>query len=245
MSLDPKQQAIPQPGTEPADVPSRQEIHANPAPTLAWIQTRVHEIYSATKDLSPDSKSVPISTGAYAKLYAAIFNYGTAVKPKGRTAYLNCEDLYHSIKREIRVYCSDVRHELFPKETQENDMDESAAGRLLTAYILQWERFMKLTKFVRNLFHFVERHWIRREISEKRKNIYTIEDLHKKLWKEETLQIQKDEPSSQELQSLTAAALVLREKAGNMTVEDTDLIENVVKSLSSIGLSIDGRLEAT
>ncbi|KAG9670612.1 hypothetical protein KCU99_g6064, partial [Aureobasidium melanogenum] len=243
MSLDPKQQAIPQPGTEPTDVPSRQETHENPAPTLAWIQSRVHDIYSAAKHLPPDSKSVPMSADAYAKIYTAIFDY--VVGGKRGSAHLKGEDLYRSLEREIRTYCSDIRHELFPKETQENDMDKSAAERLLTAYILQWERFMKLTKFVRNLFHFVERHWIRREISEKRKNVYTIEDLHKKLWKEETLQIQKDEPSSQELQSLTAAALVLREKAGNMTVEDTSLIEYVVKSLSSIGLSIDGRLEAT
>ncbi|KAG9566004.1 hypothetical protein KCU71_g4373, partial [Aureobasidium melanogenum] len=245
MSLDPKQQAIPepQPGTELTDVPTRRETHANSEPTLAWIQSRVHEVYSAAKHLPPESKSVTISVDTYTKIYTAIFDYVTS--GKRRSAHLMGEDLYRSLEREIRVYCSDVRHELFPKETQGNDLDGNAAEILLTAYMVQWEKFMKLTRFFRNLFHFVERHWVRREISEKRKDVYTIEDLHKKLWKEETLQIQNDEPSSQELRAVTAAVMVLREKAGNMTVEDTDLIETVVKSVSLIGLSIDGHLTAT
>ncbi|KAH0002343.1 hypothetical protein KCU78_g14412, partial [Aureobasidium melanogenum] len=245
MSLDPKQQAIPepQPGTEPTDVPRRQETHANPAPTLAWIQSRVHDIYSAAKHLPPDSKSVNISMNAYTKIYTAIFDYVTSGKP--RSAHLPGEDLYRILEREIGGYCSDIHYKIFPRETQGNAMDENAAGRLLTAYTVQWERFIKLTKFVRNLFHFMERHWVKREIDEKNKNVHTIENLHKKLWKEEALQIQKDELSSQELQALTAAAMILREKAGGTTAEETDLIESFFKSLSWIGLSIDGCLQAT
>ncbi|KAH0332866.1 hypothetical protein KCU81_g10020, partial [Aureobasidium melanogenum] len=125
--------------------------------------------------------------------------------------------------------CGHIRHVFSSKETQENDKDENAAERLLTA----------------NILGFVKRHWIKRELDEKRKDVYTIEDLHRKLWKEETLQIQKDEPLSQELQALTAAATVLRGKAGGKTAEEKDQVEGVVKSLSSLGLSIDGHLEAT
>ncbi|KAG9688254.1 hypothetical protein KCU85_g9761, partial [Aureobasidium melanogenum] len=242
---DPKQQATfePQPGTEATGVSSRQQTHAKPPPTLAWIQSRVHDIYSAAKHLPPDSKSVTISRSAYTELYTAIFDY--LVFDKQGSAHLKGEDLYRGLEREIRIYCSDIRHEFSSKETQENDKDENAAERLLTAYLFQYERFLSLTKLVRNILGFVERHWIKRELDEKRKDVYTIEDLHRKLWKEETLQIQKDEPSSQELQALTAAATVLRGKAGGMTAEEKDQVEGVVKSLSSLGLSIDGYLEAT
>ncbi|KAH0359169.1 hypothetical protein KCU65_g10105, partial [Aureobasidium melanogenum] len=218
------------------------------SPTVVLICRSTAYVWQSGRDaqFSADcghSKSVTISMSAYTEIYTAVFNY-VRLERRG-SAHLNGEDLYRNLEREIQVYCSDVRGDVFPKETQGNEVDENAAGRLLTAYSIEWERFTKLIKFVGHLFHYVERHWITRVISEKRKDVYTIEDLHKKLWKEETLQAQKDEPASQELQALTAAATVLRGKAGGMTAQETDLIEGVVKSLSSLGLSFGGYLEAT
>lgn len=72
-----------------------------------------------------------------------------------------------------------------------------------------------------------------------------VEDLHMEVWKEETLQINKDGPSSRESQGLTDAAAMLRAKAGGITAEETDLVHSIVNALSSIDLSIDVHLGAT
>lgn len=228
---------------ETTDVPSTQQTQADPASTLAWIQTRINKIYSATKHLEPDKQSVTIPAGAYAAIYGAVFNYCTVTKAKPHKGDLNGEDLYYSLEREIRTYCSDIRHEIFTNQTQDTEKD--TAERVLRGYMIQWDRFVKLARLVRNLLQFLERHWIRREIELKVKDRYMIEDLHKRLWKEETLQIKKDEPSSPELQALTDATIMLREKATGITAEETDLVQSVVSSLSSIDLVIDVHVEPT
>lgn len=227
---------------ETTSVPSPQATQADPASTLAWIQSRIHNIYSATKHLQPGSHAITIPAGSYAEIYGAIFNYCIVTKAKPHKGDLNGEDLYCSTEREIRAYCSDIRHEIFLKENQ--GIDKDVAEKLLKMYIVQWERFLKLAKVIRNLLGFLQRHWIRREISLKHQNIYLIEDLHKKVWKEETLQVKKDEPSSRELQALTDAAVMLRHKAGGITTE-TDLVQSVVNALSIVDLNIDVHLEAT
>ncbi|KAK6006163.1 hypothetical protein QM012_006573 [Aureobasidium pullulans] len=245
MSLNPEQQttAEDQPAMETTLVPSIQETRADPASTLAWIQTRIHNIYSATKHLEPDSQSITISASAYAELYGAATNYCAVTKAKPHKGGLMGEDLYYSIEREIRAYCSDIRQAIFTKWIQ--DMHRDVAERLLKMYMLQWDRFTKLAKLVSNLCRSLERHWIRREISEKKRDRYKIEDLHRKVWKEEILQVKQDEPLSRELQALRGAAIMLRDKAGEMTAEEMDLVQSVASALSSTDLSLDVRLEAT
>lgn len=245
MNLEREQQvaAGSQPAIETPDVPSREETQANPALLLAWIQSRIHNIYSVTKDLEPDSQSITISTSAYAKLYSAVVNYCIVTKAGPHRGNLKQGDLYLSMEREIRAYCSGIRYAIFTNKTQDLDID--AAERLLQTYVVQWDRFVKLARLVKNLLRFLERHWIRREIVEKKKDRYMIEDLHKRAWKEETLQIKKDGPSSRELQALTDAAVMLREKAGGFTVKETDLVQSVVNALSSIDLTFDAHLDTT
>lgn len=118
---------------EATDVPSGQATQADPASTLAWIQSRLHNIYSATKHLQPGSQVVSISASDYAELYGATVNYCAVTKAKPHKGDLKGEDLYYSMEREIRAYCSDVRHEIFLKENQ--DLDRDIAERLLKMYL--------------------------------------------------------------------------------------------------------------
>lgn len=59
-------------------------------------------------------------------------------------------------------------------------MDES----LLHYYTKQWKKFTVASSYVHHVFSYLNRHWVKREIEEGRKNdvfeVYTVSDQHYK-----------------------------------------------------------------
>ena len=142
------------------------------------------------------------------------------------------------LEKEVRNYCHGVRSYIF---ITDNDEEGDPARRLLKAYMTQYNKFAHLSNLVKNLMQVLERHWIRREIDEKKKNVYLIEDLNKMIWRQEVLQVSANTvPTKQGLGEVADAVTELREKSGGTAEYDLKLVKNVVKSLSSLGLTLDG-----
>jgi cullin 1 len=55
---------------------------------------------------------------------------------------------------------------------------------LLTYYIREWKRYTTAATFVNHLFKYLNRHWVKREMDEGKKNVYDIYTLHLVRWKD-------------------------------------------------------------
>ncbi|TIA33691.1 Cullin repeat-containing protein [Aureobasidium pullulans] len=203
----------------------------DPVATLAYIQSQITAIYSTASAEQQDDNAPKLDHDTYINIYTAIHSYCTATKsPKG-------EDLYRYLEKEVRNYCHGVRSYIF---ITDNDEEGDPARRLLKAYMTQYNKFAHLSNLVKNLMQVLERHWIRREIDERKKNVYLIEDLNKMIWRQEVLQVSANTvPTKQGLGEVADAVTELREKGGGTAEYDLKLVKNVVKSLSSLGLTLD------
>ncbi|THY34677.1 Cullin repeat-containing protein [Aureobasidium pullulans] len=208
----------------------------DPVATLAYIQSQITAIYSTASAEQQDDNAPKLDHDTYINIYTAIHSYCTATKsPKGS---LSGEDLYRYLEKEVRNYCHGVRSYIF---ITDNDEEGDPARTLLEVYMTQYNKFAHLSSLVKNLMQVLERHWIRREIDEKKKNVYLIEDLNKMIWRQEVLQVSANTvPTKQGLGEVADAVTELREKSGGTAEYDLKLVKNVVKSLSSLGLTLDG-----
>jgi hypothetical protein len=57
----------------------------------------------------------------------------------------------------------------FKQESQKH-ADEA----LLAFYIKEWDRYTTAAKFINHLFRYLNRHWVKREMDEGKKNIYDV-----------------------------------------------------------------------
>lgn len=87
---------------------------------------------------------------------------------------------------------------------------------------------------------FVERHWIRRVIDEKRKDIHLIRDLHDKIWREQVLQVDTRSATT-ELRNgqLVDAVRIIQEQGKERTDRDEELIDTFVNSLATLDIALD------
>jgi cullin 1 len=56
------------------------------------------------------------------------------------------------------------------KEGSQAHSDEA----LIDYYINEWERYTVAAKFINHLFRYLNRHWVKREMDEGKKNIYDV-----------------------------------------------------------------------
>jgi hypothetical protein len=141
-------------------------------------------------------------------------------------------DLYQYLGSEIRAYCEYTRDHMLGVNNDEMDIDESSARKMLTTYLSQYRKFLKLASLARNLLGFWDRHWIRREWLEKKIQSASVEELHRTLWKEEVLE-------KKGLERVVDAVGVLRETQGGMTEYDLVLVRDIVKGLSGSGVTLE------
>lgn len=73
-------------------------------------------------------------------------------------------DLYHNLVLYFQHHLKTVR------KGAENLTDEA----LIKYYASEWDRYTEGANFVHRLFTYLNRHWVRREKDEGRKNIYTV-----------------------------------------------------------------------
>ena len=133
-------------------------------------------------------------------------------------AHLLGEDLYRNLKRYLQKHLHDVH------EKSQSHTDEA----LLSYYIREWDRYTTAAKFINHLFRYLNRHWVKREMDEGKKDVYDVYTLHLVQWREELF--------SKVHHNVMSAVLKMVEKQRNGETIEQAQIKNVVDSFVSLGL---------
>ncbi|KAH8921932.1 Cullin-domain-containing protein [Atractiella rhizophila] len=175
-----------------------------------------------------------MSYDKYMQLYTVSYNYctssrmnqGSINEPLGLShaarsgANLMGADLYEKVDNYFVTHLSQVRHQT------EDLVDEP----LLQFYTKEWQRYTTGANYVNRLLAYLNRHWVKREKDEGRRNVYNVYTLALVKWKECLFR------HVQQSSKLTKAILKLIEKQRNGEVIETKLIEKVIDSLVALGL---------
>ena len=84
-----------------------------------------------------------------------------------RIAHLLGEDLYRNLKQYLKRHLEQLW------TNSQGLVDEA----LLTYYIREWDRYTTAANYINHLFRYLNRHWVRREIDEGKKDIYDVYTL--------------------------------------------------------------------
>jgi cullin 1 len=134
------------------------------------------------------------------------------------TAHLLGEDLYNH----LIAYLQNHLHGVQAKSS--SHMDEA----LLKFYIKEWKRYTTAATYNHHLFRYLNRHWVKREMDEGKKNIYDIYTLHLVRWKEDMFMATH--------KNVMTAVLRLVERQRNGETIEQGQIKAVVDSFVSLGL---------
>lgn len=108
---------------------------------------------------------------------------------------------------------------------------------LLGFYIREWARYTTAAKYVNHLFRYLNRHWVKREIDEGKKNVYDVYTLHLVSWKEDFFKRVHEK--------VMAAVLNLVEKQRNGETIEQSQIKSIVDSFVSLGLDENDSTKST
>lgn len=128
------------------------------------------------------------------------------------------EDLYSNLIRYLDRYLKEL------VEKSKSHTDEA----LLSFYIREWDRYTTSAKFINHLFRYLNRHWVKREIDEGKKNIYDVYTLHLVQWRSVLFQ--------ETHEKVMAAVLKMVEKQRNGETIEHNQIKSIVDSFVSLGL---------
>ncbi|KAL4873749.1 hypothetical protein BDV12DRAFT_52519 [Aspergillus spectabilis] len=163
----------------------------------------------------------------YMALYTAVHNFCTSHKAvtgqanaiqSQRGAHLLGEELYRKLGEYLSGHLNWVHQE----------STSHAEEALLAFYIREWHRFTTAAKYINHLFRYLNRHWVKREIDEGKKNVYDVYTLHLVKWKEDFF-LRVDE-------KVMDAVLNLVEKQRNGETIEQSQIKSIVSSFVSLGL---------
>jgi len=128
------------------------------------------------------------------------------------------EDLYKNLKDYLKVHLAEIH------ENSKTHADEA----LLTFYIREWDRYTTAAKYTNHLFRYLNRHWVKREIDEGKKDIYDVYTLHLVEWREELfLKVHGN---------VMSAVLKMVEKQRNGETIEQAQVKSIVDSFVSLGL---------
>ncbi|KAF2472931.1 Cullin-domain-containing protein [Lindgomyces ingoldianus] len=197
-------------------VPAKDDVKA----TWTYLEAGVEKIMTDLRG-GMDMKT-------YMGLYTAIHNFCTAQKAVAGTsfsshnnrggAHLLGEDLYQHLIEYLKAHLQGVQ------ARSKDHVDEA----LLIFYIKEWNRYTTAGQYNNHLFRYLNRHWVKREMDEGKKNIYDIYTLHLVRWKEDMF------TGTQE--SVMRSVLKLVEKQRNGETIEQSHIKSVVDSFVSLGL---------
>ncbi|CAI7643014.1 unnamed protein product [Penicillium pancosmium] len=162
----------------------------------------------------------------YMALYTAVHNFCTSQKAvtssqglqAHRGAHLLGEELYKLLGEYLSRHLAVVY-----KESQSH-----AEEALLAFYIREWSRYTTAAKYINHLFSYLNRHWVKREIDEGKKNVYDVYTLHLVKWKEDFFEHVHEK--------VMDAVLNLIEKQRNGETIEQSQIKSIVDSFVSLGL---------
>ena len=99
---------------------------------------------------------------------------------------------------------------------------------LLAFYISECRRFTTAATYNHHLFRYLNRHWVKREIDEGKKDVYDIYTLHLVTWKEVFFENTQ--------QRVMAAVLDMVDRQRNGDVIEQQQIKSIVESFMALGL---------
>ncbi|KAL2052069.1 hypothetical protein ABVK25_007761 [Lepraria finkii] len=190
--------------------------------TWNFLQAGVDKIMTNLKD------GVDMTT--YMGIYTAVHNFCTSQKAVAaggggiiggnvhRGAHLLGEDLYKNLKDYLRNHLDDLY------ERSKGHVDEA----LLSYYIREWDRYTTAAKYTNHLFRYLNRHWVRREMDEGKKDVYDVYTLHLVQW--------KDVLFKKVNEKVMDAVLKMVEKQRNGETIEQSQVKSIVDSFVSLGL---------
>ncbi|GAA6057154.1 hypothetical protein JCM3770_003990 [Rhodotorula araucariae] len=208
-------------------LPDSRDLNA----TWNFLQDGVDQIMTRLND--------GMSYKQYMDLYTVSYNYCTSSRMNsgginetlgvgggasgGRSgANLMGADLYKHLSQYFVTHLKAVRAEAA-------DLSDEP---LLRYYTREWDRYTTGASYVNRLFTYLNRHWVKREKDEGRKNVYHVYILALVSWKSE-LYAQLQSGSGNKL---TTAVLKLIEKQRQGETIETDLVKKVIDSFVALGL---------
>ncbi|KAF4635057.1 hypothetical protein G7Y89_g3050 [Cudoniella acicularis] len=198
-------------------VPNREDLEA----TWKYLEHGVAKIMINLQD--------GIDMQTYMGVYTAVHNFCTSQKAVSnssagviggahRGAHLLGEDLYQNLIAYLNEYLRGL------VEQSKTHADEA----LLSYYIKEWDRYTTAAKYINHLFRYLNRHWVKREMDEGKKNIYDVYTLHLVQWRQ-TLFTEVHE-------KVMDAVLKMVEKQRNGETIEHGQIKSIVDSFVSLGL---------
>ncbi|KAM0751648.1 Cullin-domain-containing protein [Meredithblackwellia eburnea MCA 4105] len=183
------------------------------------IMTRLSEGMSYTEYMNLYTVSYNYCTSS--RMNTAGINETLGAAGSGRSgANLMGADLYKHLLSYFVKHLESVR------AAAEDLSDEP----LLNYYTKEWDRYTTGASYVNRLFTYLNRHWVKREKDEGRKNVYVVYILALVQWKDYFYKyLQKNT-------KLSTAVLKLIEKQRNGETIESDLIKKVIDSFVALGL---------
>lgn len=179
-----------------------------------------------------------IDMKTYMGVYTKVHNFCTSQKPTSspqagsvhsgaRGAHLLGEEIYTL----LGSYLTDHLEQVY------KDAEKHTDEALLSFYIREWKRYTDAAKYNNHLFKYLNRHWVKREVDEGKKNVYDIYTLHLVKW--------KDDFFSKVWEKVMAAVLKLVEKQRNGETIDQLQVKAIVDSFVSLGLDENDPTKST
>ncbi|EKD18714.1 uncharacterized protein L3040_002140 [Drepanopeziza brunnea f. sp. 'multigermtubi'] len=198
-------------------IPNREDLTA----TWKYLEAGVSKIMSNLQD------GMDMTT--YMGVYTAVHNFCTSQKAISnashgaiggahRGAHLLGEDLYNN----LIVYLTGYLEDLVAKSRTHSD------EALLAFYIREWDRYTTAAKYINHLFKYLNRHWVKREMDEGKKNIYDVYTLHLVQWRMTLFNAVHD-------QVMEAVLKMVERQRNGETIEHSQ-IKSIVDSFVSLGL---------
>ena len=144
-----------------------------------------------------------------------------------RGAHLLGEDLYRNLRHYLRQHLKGVL------EQSAGYSDEA----LLAFYIREWTRYTEAAKYVHHLFKYLNRHWVKREMDEGKKDVYDVYTLHLVVW--------RDDLFLKLHEKVMDAVLKMVEKERNGETIEQGQIKKVVDSFVQLGLDDSDSTKST
>ena len=182
--------------------------------TYMGIYTAVHNFCTSQKAVASGGGIIGGNAhrGGKSKFYCCIS--ALTIQP----AHLLGEDLYKNLKVYLKTHLEKLH------EKSKAHVDEA----LLSYYIREWDRYTTAAKYTNHLFRYLNRHWVRREIDEGKKDVYDVYTLHLVQWREIFFEkVNKN---------VMAAVLKMVEKQRNGETIEQSQVKSVVDSFVSLGL---------
>eukprot|EP01112_Ceratiomyxa_fruticulosa_P003138 TRINITY_DN1351_c0_g4_i1.p1 TRINITY_DN1351_c0_g4~~TRINITY_DN1351_c0_g4_i1.p1 ORF type:complete len:768 (+),score=165.40 TRINITY_DN1351_c0_g4_i1:391-2694(+) len=169
-------------------------------------------------------------------LYSSVYNYCTTTQRGGPAngnsrnisgANFVGEELYNRLSDFLKRHMKEILRIAEPK------MDET----LLTYYHVEWERYTTAMKFINHIFQYLNRHWIKREADDGKKEVYEVYTLSLVIWRDNLFQPLRTRITQGLLN------LIVAERNGEQI--NTALVRGVVNAYVSLGLNKEKPKENT